>query len=50
MKQLNYQYFLEYNFKPISDNYRLESTSKSGYLQVNIINSSDIVLKSLMVY
>jgi hypothetical protein len=50
IKEINYRYFIEYNFKIISSHYKLESTNKAGCLYVNIINSSDVVLKSLMVY
>lgn len=50
IKDVNYQLFLEHNFKLIESNYKLVSVNKSGYIRVNIINSSDVVLKTIMVY
>ena len=49
MKQINYQYFVEYNFKSISDNYKLECKTNSGCMHVNIINMSNIILKTICI-
>jgi hypothetical protein len=51
IKQTNYKYFIEYNWKTISQNYRLESkpNTNSGYTWVNIINISGIILKTICV-
>lgn len=50
VKHINYQLFLEHNFKTIQANYKLESVTMSGYIRVNIINSSDVILKTIIVY
>lgn len=50
IKQTNFQLFLQHNFKSIESNYKLESVTRSGYVRVNIINSSDVILKTIMVY
>lgn len=49
IKQINYQLFLEHNFKLIETNYKLKSINKSGYLHVNIMNLSDVILKTIYV-
>lgn len=49
MKQLNYQYFLEYNFKSISDNYKLESKIISGNIYIDITNMSNVLLKTIFI-
>ncbi len=49
IKLMNYQLFLEHNFKLIESNYKLKSINKSGYLHVNIMNLSNVVLKTICV-
>ena len=49
IKYINFKYFIDYNWKTFSENYRLESKSTSNYTHVKIINESGIVLKSIRV-
>ena len=49
IKHVNYELFLEHNFKSIESNYKLETINMPGYVAVNIINSSDTVLKTIYV-
>ncbi len=51
IKNINYKYFIEYNWKTISDNYRLETkpNGNSGCTNVQIINVSGIILKTICV-
>lgn len=50
IKEINYKYFIDYNFKTIASNYTIDSKIESGYMRVKIINSNNVILKDIFVY